>query len=159
MNNSDVTQKKQAFHASVDEEGSLISASVFRGRINNLYPSAEWDARSRAIQKYGLRMIETFTAADRVDMICALFDWRLLGQGAIQEQSSDDDFIDRGASLEWAYIGVDDRYTVRLELGDEPQVLVQHTAHDDWELLVGGAWALPNVLGDWTEALRQKGLV
>ncbi|MOA43012.1 hypothetical protein D3C78_1651210 [compost metagenome] len=63
-----------------------------------------------------------------------------------------DDCIDRTVALEWLNPASDD-HEVRLELGDDPVLLVRRHRAGDWVEVKRGAWGLPDVLGDWTADL------
>lgn len=155
-----ISGKGQALGSVVDE----LRASF--ERVANLYPInrdagiSDTDQgrailRDIGLQQYALSILPRFRAAALVDQVCCLFGWRLHGMGSLDELDVGDDFIDRAAALEWLHPASDD-HEVRLELGDDPVVLVRRHGADDWVEVKRGAWGLPDVLGDWAAELEVR---
>ena len=118
--------------------------------IHSLFNFDGADDRELALQRHALNIRGRFAAAEWIDGICSLFGWCFLGLGPV-ELGIDEDIVDRGASFEWLSHGDDDR-GVRLELGDEPALLVTEDCGDSWRAVQIAE--LCDVLGDWVEARR-----
>lgn len=110
-------------------------------QIRNLFPFE--DEGQRVLQEYAVEVVARFSVAGWVDMVCDLFGWRLACQGCGAD--TDSDHVSLGVSLEWLLPG-DDNNFVRLELGDDPTLLV-----GDREITFA---ALPDTLGDLRYTVR-----
>lgn len=122
-----------------------------RELILNLFDLDGSDDHERALQRYALKLRGRFAAAEWIDCICCLFGWRFLGLGPVDLGLGD--LVVRGAAFEWLRQG-DDDHVVRVELGDEPELMVSADSGNTWRVI--DVSELSDVLGDWVE-LQARG--